>query len=615
MSAAGTAPIATIPWEQYQKLPPIARSRPLTDEEYSRLSPEQLQTAGLAEPSESAPADFGGRVLPNPTHIRPQLDTDPTTPITRLPQGIAFHHENWSGTPQMDVSNPAAADVQPELGREVGAQFGAKPSAQPGAPANHGAFSWSDEQDASSPSSSPSPASSPAKAQGSPAFAWSDEEEKPKAEPTPGNAPGTITGDTATISATPGKPVERSAAEQYARGYAPAGAFRRYSGGFLDRATSTFGEDLNHPSNFIPSWHSLLGIPGMAYDAGKEAVSEWQHRNEAPGDPAEAVGHLGVPLLGAIVTHSADALGNPVEAAPLRPEPAWKTAPSAGTEIPSILNRQPYAREAMPRIASPAAEVAPEITPRELPRSLDATGENKPFAGGPDEPRPARILDATGENRPFAGGMDEPRAALPRIAKPPGSAGSIAESVLGSGDPILDRLRANAARIEQEGHGNAFREESEPTPRTTNLNEDLTPALEASLRKVNAAKARIAPPPAEAGVPKTVYDRLIGEAMQEGPAWTPEKAKPIVSALNKNPGVEFEARGSVGEGRSTSNDLDLFQKKGSPADAADTLKGLGFKRVASTAHGETWTNGAQHIDIWDSEHEPIKGYSGALVTK
>jgi hypothetical protein len=41
---------------------------------------------------------------------------------------------------------------------------------------------------------------------------------------------------------------------------------------------------------------------------------------------------------------------------------------------------------------------------------LDATGENKPFAGGADEPtvKPAKELDATGENKPFAGGMDEP---------------------------------------------------------------------------------------------------------------------------------------------------------------------------------------------------------------
>lgn len=49
-----------------------------------------------------------------------------------------------------------------------------------------------------------------------------------------------------------------------------------------------------------------------------------------------------------------------------------------------------------------------------VPVELDATGENKPFAGGMDEPLiPKRKsigsaeLDATGENKPFAGGVDE----------------------------------------------------------------------------------------------------------------------------------------------------------------------------------------------------------------
>lgn len=88
-----------------------------------------------------------------------------------------------------------------------------------------------------------------------------------------------------------------------------------------------------------------------------------------------------------------------------------------------------------------------------------------------------------------------------RIQTPPpiaGQAGSMAQSVVEPApqpavDPILSRLRANASRIAEEGHGD---EESalpeEATPVTTNLNDDLTPALKASLRKVRAAKGRIA---------------------------------------------------------------------------------------------------------------------------
>ena len=62
-------------------------------------------------------------------------------------------------------------------------------------------------------------------------------------------------------------------------------------------------------------------------------------------------------------------------------------------------------------------------------------------------------------------------------------------------DPILERLRANAARIAQEGHGDEIPEPVEASPTTTNLNEDLTPALKASLRKALAAKRVRSPKP------------------------------------------------------------------------------------------------------------------------
>ena len=62
-------------------------------------------------------------------------------------------------------------------------------------------------------------------------------------------------------------------------------------------------------------------------------------------------------------------------------------------------------------------------------------------------------------------------------------------------DPILEKLRGYAAKIAKEGHGDEIPEPDEAKPHTTNLNEDLTPALKASLRAVRAAKAaRIARP-------------------------------------------------------------------------------------------------------------------------
>jgi hypothetical protein len=133
---------------------------------------------------------------------------------------------------------------------------------------------------------------------------------------------------------------------------------------------------------------------------------------------------------------------------------------------------------------------------------------------------------------------------------------------------------------------------------------DLTDVLTRSRDQALAAKGKIAK-----SSPTPDYQSLIDAAMKEGSAWTPEKATPVVSELNKIPGNQFEVRGSVGEGRATDNDLDLWQKSGSLKDARSTLERLGFKYNGKTPHGETYTNGAQHVDLWDTAHEPRKGYA------
>jgi hypothetical protein len=99
------------------------------------------------------------------------------------------------------------------------------------------------------------------------------------------------------------------------------------------------------------------------------------------------------------------------------------------------------------------------------------------------------------------------------------------------------------------------------------------------------------------------YDQLFNEALNAGPTWTPEKADPILKALGNN----FELKGSVAEGRETSNDLDIWQKKGQLSDAAAALKAQGFRFSHKTPHGEVWTRGDQAVDLWDSKHEPKRG--------
>jgi hypothetical protein len=135
-----------------------------------------------------------------------------------------------------------------------------------------------------------------------------------------------------------------------------------------------------------------------------------------------------------------------------------------------------------------AVDAAPEAT--SVPATiLDATSENKPFAGGLDEPPPQKILDATGENRtPFAGGMDE---ALPpkkpaQSAKAPGQAGSITESILSPIEhtPTEQTPDVNDVPREEWDTARFIEPQIEGTPRP-----DLTEDLKKSLEMVQARKA------------------------------------------------------------------------------------------------------------------------------
>lgn len=138
--------------------------------------------------------------------------------------------------------------------------------------------------------------------------------------------------------------------------------FRKFSGSFLERATSQLGEDLRNPLNL------LNAIPGVSY-----------HRSSSPGydyDPAETAGHAGYGAGVALVTHAADLAPGPRVGPEVPPRiPAWKTAPSEGTSIPSIIDRQPYAQAARSRTA-PAPSTAAPRTP--LWKAMNTEGEEVP---------------------------------------------------------------------------------------------------------------------------------------------------------------------------------------------------------------------------------------------
>lgn len=129
--------------------------------------------------------------------------------------------------------------------------------------------------------------------------------------------------------------------------------------------------------------------------------------------------------------------------------------------------------------------------------------------------------------------------------------------------------------------------------------------VQTSVKNANEATAAREAAQSKVQVPDE-YKALVNEAMNQEPAWTPEKAQPVVKALGDN----FEVRGSVGEGKVTNNDLDIYQKTGKLSDASDKLTDLGFKRAYETDHGEVWTNDktGQNVDLWDAQHEPKPGF-------
>jgi hypothetical protein len=150
-------------------------------------------------------------------------------------------------------------------------------------------------------------------------------------------------------------------------------------------------------------------------------------------------------------------------------------------------------------LRGPGEKIPPAPIAKPTPAPIPETNGVPWGSGGegPIELRGQRIPPEdpalTSEARTLPGQIGKEVIRPPRpIAKPlPAQRGL---SLPPASDPILDRLRANAAKIAVEGHGDEIPEEVEATPVTTNLDKDLTPALKASLAKVRAAK-RIAARP------------------------------------------------------------------------------------------------------------------------
>jgi hypothetical protein len=91
----------------------------LLKKRYDQMTPEERVAAGFVRPAtdaeiaaaqssqtQGAPADFAWPVLPNPNNIKVSDDTDSGVEPTRLPNGVSFQKQNFTGATPGDVSNP-----------------------------------------------------------------------------------------------------------------------------------------------------------------------------------------------------------------------------------------------------------------------------------------------------------------------------------------------------------------------------------------------------------------------------------------------------------------------------------------------------------------------------
>ena len=595
----------TIPWEQYQKLPPEQRRRPLTDAEYAALTKQQRIAAGLDEDEPGAPADFNGPVFPNPNHIQPQLDTDSAIPPTRLPEGVTFQHGNWSGTPRMDLSNPMAADVIPAMGREVGTNMSAQPidfsKYEQGAPGGQQIDFSKYEQGKQSQATAPHDrfAQDRAVTEG-----WA--ENHPVLGPLARflvsggqNAANAITEaapmlyHAVTDPTTPEEAglgldpkqrlIYRMGAKQAAEAGVDYASGKVTPQGALSVLPEALGTGVGQTAGGAVYGKAAELAPELA-GAAAETVPKVVKavRNVTPKQIAQGAG-----------TATGAGLGHGALSVP----GAYYGAKGAGALAESVLGKT--------RANAPIFGGEPEPVPE-----LDATGENKPYAG---EPKPKNeILDATAENKPFAGGMDE---YTPVPKKAPGAAGSMAESVTApaprtivrdpatgqpefsdvvaakqqtaapaetkttqpetltakpapkgtpaetpgpAADDLLARLQQNAAKIQSE-------EKSAPG----SADEDLTQQLQDSLAIVRARKAAQAAakaPDGASGATITVpgqgeVPRFVYRARTPGEVGVPDTDVPAHATSDLNQAMKYAEPGQRGEGWGQVVQIDLSKLK------------------------------------------------------
>jgi len=383
----------TLTWKQYQKLPENQRSRPLTPAEY----------AALPDRSEGAPVNFNGPVFPNPDHIQPQLDSDSAIPVTRLPNGVSFNNGVYRGGAEMQT-------------------VGAKMSTQPAAPPQTLPADFNQWDSA--------PATLPADFN-----KWDQPRANTQSAPAQPSVMQVLTQPTAKTD------------KEYLGYTGPAGVVGATLHGLNDVAQATkdaikgaydsFGQPPQDKTETVVSALSPAALPiyrmlrGMGHSAADAThIAAAVHDINQSADPTGSYLEAGEKTAAQGAGQALVALGTEgaIEGAPAAARGIAKGAKAAAGVIRDVATPENIATVAGGAAGAAAGHAvgAPfemgaggamvgkalgkAIAKRMVGEGgevLDATGENKPFAGGADEPPPQKVLDATGENKPFAGGVDE----------------------------------------------------------------------------------------------------------------------------------------------------------------------------------------------------------------
>jgi hypothetical protein len=106
------------------KMPPLAQLLGAVAFARQKYTPRiKAAQASGPEPEEGAPADFGGRVIPNPTGVKPEWDTAPVAPHAypgkavmdtnlaplKTPEGNV---ENYQSTPEDRKAFPMPEEIE-----------------------------------------------------------------------------------------------------------------------------------------------------------------------------------------------------------------------------------------------------------------------------------------------------------------------------------------------------------------------------------------------------------------------------------------------------------------------------------------------------------------------